>query len=50
MNVVKNIINATLHNLVAWDVLVDQSIETLVHDEKSNYFSAFDPLRNDYDL
>jgi len=50
MNVVKNIINATLPNLVAWDVLVDQSIETLVHNEKSNYSSAFDPLRNDFDI
>jgi len=47
MEVIKNIINITVPNLVAFNTLVEQSITTLINRE-NNQFSSYDPFHDDY--
>ena len=50
MEVIKNIINTTLPNLVAFNTLVEQSITTLVNRENNQISSNDSFYRNDFDM
>jgi len=51
MEVIKNLINTTLPNFIAWDVMFDQSIQRVVERETNRHSSpSYDNYRNDYDF